>query len=252
MCASSDGHQCFPFYVYDEDGTNRRENITDWALQRFRGHYEDDSITKWDLFHYVYGVLHQPEYRETFGENLKLELPRIPFMGDFRAFAEAGKRLGELHVGYEAVEPWPLHWQYAEGEPLSYRVEQMRLSKDRATLVVNDSLSLGAIPPEAFDYRLGNRSALEWVIDQYRVKVDKRSGHVSDPNRPDDPEAIVRLVGQVVRVSVETAAIVAGLPKGIGAGLGGEGGPEGEPTGAARSISRSGRGPGGRGGGSAR
>lgn len=206
------GSQCFPFYTYDEDGSNRRENITDWALERFRTHYEDPTIGKWDVFHYVYGVLHEPSYRETFGDNLRLELPRIPFREDFRAYAEAGRRLGEWHVGYESVEPWPLEWVYTEGVPLSYRVEKMRLDREKTTLTVNETLRLAGIPPEVSEYRLGNRSALEWVIDQYQVKTDKRSGITSDPNRPDDPEAIVRLVGQVVRVSVETVRIVAGLP----------------------------------------
>ncbi len=88
----------------------------------------------------------------------------------------------------------------------------MRLSKDKLRLTVNPSLTLAGIPPEAFDYRLGNRSALDWVIDQYRVKTDKRSGITSDPNRDDDPEYIVRLVGQVIRVSVETVEIVNSLP----------------------------------------
>lgn len=207
-----DSHQCFPFYVYDEDGTNRRENLTDWALGRFREHYGEPSIDKWAVFHYVYGILHHPAYRERFADNLRLELPRIPFADDFAAVADAGRSLADLHVGYEQVEPWPLDWICAEGTPLSYRVEKMRLSADRTTLVVNDTLSLAGIPPETFDYRLGNRSALEWVVDQYQVKTDKRSGIVSDPNRDDDPEAIVRLVERVVRVSVETVRIVAGLP----------------------------------------
>ncbi len=213
LCASSDGHQCFPFYVYDEDGTNRRENITDWSLARFREHYVDPSITKWNIFHNVYGVLHDPAYRTKFADNLKRELPRIPFRSDFRAFADAGRRLAELHVGYESVERWPLEWVVAEGvKTPSFRVEAMKLTKDKSALVVNETLTLAGLPPEAFAYRLGNRSALEWVIDQYRVTTDKRSGIVSDPNRKDDPEFIVHLVERVVRVSVETAKIVAGLP----------------------------------------
>ena len=97
--------------------------------------------------------------------------------------------------------------------PLSYRVEdKMRLSKDKLRLAVNPSLTLATIPPEVFQYRLGNRSALEWVIDQYQVSTDKRSGITSDPNRADDPEYIVRLVGQVIRVSVETVKVVNALP----------------------------------------
>ena len=131
----------------------------------------------------------------------------------FRAFAKAGKKLAKLHLEYESLEEWPLEWIETPGEPLSYRVEKMRLSKDKKSLTVNDSLTLAGIPPEVFDYRLGNRSALDWVIDQYRVKEDKRSGIVSDPNNSDDPEYIVRRVGQVVRVSVETVKIVAALPK---------------------------------------
>ena len=98
---SIDGSQCFPYYIYDEDGRNRRENITDWALDRFRAHYSDQSITKWDIFHYVYGLLHHPAYRERYQADLKLDLPRIPFAPDFRAFAEAGARLATIHVGYE-------------------------------------------------------------------------------------------------------------------------------------------------------
>ena len=96
---------------------------------------------------------------------------------------------------------------------LNDRVETMKLAEDKKSLFDIDSLTLAGIPPEIFDYRLGNRSALEWVIDQYRVKEDKRSAIRSDPNNPDDPEYIVRLVGQVVRVSVETVKIVAALPK---------------------------------------
>lgn len=94
----------------------------------------------------------------------------------------------------------------------------MRLNKDKTAQKVNDSLTLGGMPPEVFDYRLGNRTALEWVIDQYRLKTDKRSGIRSDPNRPDDEQYIVRLVGQVVRVSLETVRIVKALPEDFGGG----------------------------------
>jgi predicted helicase len=206
--------QCFPFYIYDEDGLNRRENITDWSLNQFRTHYRDKKIDKWSIFHYVYGMLHHPGYREKFADNLKRELPRIPFAADFWAFAEAGKALAALHLDYEKSSPWELEFVETPGVPLSYRVvDKMRLSKDKARLVVNPSLALAGIPAEAFEYRLGNRSAVEWVIDQYQVCTDARSGITSDPNREDDPQYIVRLVGQVIRVSVETVRIVKGLPK---------------------------------------
>jgi predicted helicase len=217
LCAGLDAHQCFPFYVYNEDGTNRRENITDWALSRFRGHYGSKKITKWDIFYYVYGLLHHPGYRERYADNLKRELPRIPLAPEFRAFATAGENLARLHLDYEKLEPWPLEWIETPGVPLSYHVERMRLAKDKRSLTVNDSLALAGIPPEVFEYRLGNRSALEWVVDQYQVSEDKRSGIRSDPNRADDPEYIVRLVGQVARVSIETVRTVKGLPVDFGA-----------------------------------
>ncbi len=200
--------QSFPFYTYDEDGRNRRENITDWALEQFRGHYRDGSIGKWDIFHYVYGLLHHPTYRERYQANLKRDLPHIPYVPDFWAFATAGERLGEIHVGYEDVDAYPLRFVETPDTPLDWRVEKMKLSKDKTGVKYNDFLTLDGIPAKAFDYRLGNRSALEWVIDQYRLKTDKRSGIVNDPNRADDEEYIVRLIGKVVAVSLETVEIV--------------------------------------------
>jgi len=209
----SGGSQCFPFYTYSPDGSNRRENITDAALEKFRQHYGNPAIAKWDIFHYIYAVLHHPAYREKFADNLKRELPRIPFAPDFAAFAAAGRELARLHVEYETLEPWPLEWVENPAYPLSYRVEdKMRLNKDKTALTVNPSLTLAGIPPAAFEYRLGNRSALEWVVDQYRVTEDERSGIKSDPNREGDAQYIVRLVGQVVRVSIETVRIVRSLP----------------------------------------
>ena len=219
--SSNGGTQCFPFYTYDEDGTNRRENITDWALEQFRCHYEDDSITKWDIFHYVYGLLHHPEYRERYQANLKRELPRLPFTPDtgqesskgFWRFAKAGQRLSEIHVGYEDMPEYRLEFIETPDMPLNWRVEKMRFSKDKTQIVYNDFLTLDGIPPKALAYRLGNRSALEWIIDQYRVKEDKRSGIINDPNREDDSQYIVKLIRKVITVSLETMEIVEGLPK---------------------------------------
>jgi predicted helicase len=261
--------QCFPFYTYAEDGTHRRENVTDWALEQFRSRYGDASITKWDIFHYVYAVLHHPEYRERYAANLRRELPRIPFAATaisngchsesgqrpgeepasaqgtgkqqvphrvsdsvrndktlrgvdegqraanldiFRAFVRAGRRLAEIHVQYEKQPEYPLRKTEKPGEKLDYRVTRMKLSKDKTSLIYNQFLTLSGIPPETYEYRLGNRSALEWVIDQYQVSTDKRSGITNDPNRDDDPQYILRLVGQVVTVSLETVKIVRSLP----------------------------------------
>ncbi|HEV2400499.1 MAG TPA: type ISP restriction/modification enzyme [Candidatus Sulfotelmatobacter sp.] len=261
--------QCFPFYTYAEDGTHRRENITDWALDQFRSHYADHSITKWDIFHYVYAILHHADYRQRYAANLRRELPRIPFVGDneptpsadnspegatdnspgrkpgvdrkkennstlpkavaggqspqatwaatnadiFRAFVKAGQRLAEIHVHYEQQPEYALKKIEKKGELLDYRVQKMKLSKDKTQLIYNRFLTLDGIPPETYEYRLGNRSALEWIIDQYQVSTDKRSGITNDPNRADDPTYILRLIGQVITVSLETVKIVKGLPE---------------------------------------
>ena len=110
------------------------------------------------------------------------------------------------------MAPYALEEIETPGQALDYRVEKMRLSKNRTQIRYNGFLALGGLPAEAFDYRLGNRSALEWIIDQYRVKTDKRSGIVNDPNRTEDPQYIVDLIGRVIAVSLETVEIVAGLP----------------------------------------
>jgi predicted helicase len=234
--------KCFPFFTYGEDGTGRRENITDRALEQFRAQYKDASISKWDIFHYVYAALHHPTYRERYAANLRRELPRIPFLkarpsgrknggpqddkgvvllgknggaqddkAVFWALVKAGERLADLHVNYEKQPEYPL--KRVESGQLDWRVQKMRLGKDKTSLVYNGFLTLSGIPPETYEYRLGNRSALEWVIDQYQVTTDKRSGITNDPNRADDPEYIVRLIGQVVYVSLETVKIVKSLPE---------------------------------------
>ena len=205
--------QCFPFYTYDEDGTNRKENITDWALAEFRNHYSDNTITKWDIFHYNYGLLHHPVYREKYEMNLKRDLPHIPFAEDFWGFSKAGAALADLHVNYESVPKYDkLRKVETPGMQVNWDVEKMKLSKDKTQLKYNDFLTLEGIPAEVYDYKLGTRSALEWVVDQYRVKVDKRSGIKNDPNREDEPRYIVDLIASVITVSLKTVEIVKNLP----------------------------------------
>jgi predicted helicase len=214
------GSQVLPFYLYEEAGERRRENILDAILVEFRKRYGDGDpegskktkIGKLDIFYYVYAILHHPDYRHKYKANLRRELPRIPYAPDFWAFAQAGLRLGQIHVEYEKQPVYELTLLENPEAKLSWRVERMRLSKDKTRLVYNEFLTLAGIPPEVFEYRLGHRSALEWVIDQYQVTTDKRSGITDDPNRPDDPQHIVRLIEQVVTVSLETVRIVRGLP----------------------------------------
>jgi predicted helicase len=240
---------CFPTYTYSEDGSERRENVTLQTLKLFRLCYDENSITPADIFHYVYAVLHHSTYRTRYAANLKRELPRIPFVGIiasakanapasffplaaieamqggakpshnpkvsatlFHAFANAGRKLVDLHVNYESAIEFPLERQECKEVKLDWRVETMKLSKDKKTLFYNDFLTLIGIPLETYHYRLGNRSALEWVIDQYRVTRDENGNIVSDPNRLDDERYIVKLVEQVITVSVETVRIINNLP----------------------------------------
>ena len=163
-------------------------------------------------------------YRELSAENLKRELPRIPLSPlqstpisakcetvtetPFRRYVRIGTELAHLHRDYETAPQYRLQSIENRDVPYSLRVEKMRLSKDKTQIVVNEFLTLGGIPAEVFAYRLGSRSALDWVIDQYQVSTDKRTGIVSDPNRPDDEEYIVRLIEKVVYVSLETVRMV--------------------------------------------
>ncbi len=208
--------QAFPLYTYSADGKERRDNIPRPTLDRFIAHYADDAITREDIFHYVYAVLHHPDYRARYAENLKRELPRIPLSGtaqDFHAFATAGRKLADLHVGYESVKPFKLKRIENDAVPPNWRVEAMKLTKEGDAVIYNDWLTLHGLPPETHEYRLGNRSALAWVIDQYRVDRDSAGDLISDPNDPADEEAIVRLVGQVITVSVETMKLIHALPE---------------------------------------
>ena len=233
-------------FTYSQDGKHKQENVTPKARTLFRIFYDDADITAADIFHYVYAVLHHPAYRTRFAENLKRDLPRIPFaaiaagekaagffppaavetmQGDkkpghnpkagaklFHAFVDAGRRLADLHINYESAKEFKLRRIENQEVKLDWRVEAMKLSKDKDSLIYNDFLTLSGIPPEVFDYKLGNRSALEWVIDQYRVTRDEKGGITSDPNRMNDEEYIVRLIGQVITVSLETLATVKALP----------------------------------------
>ena len=243
--------QFFPRYSYEkrvvdenqlggfdgEDATEytRVDNVTDGILADYRSSYGAE-VTKDDIFFFVYGLLHSPEYRERFAADLKKMLPRIPKVTDFWAFAKAGRGLSELHLGYETIEPWPLE-EVVDGKvsigstsgtgstggsddellhvvKMHYGGKRPKLDKSR--VVVNEHLELRGIPDEAHEYMLGSRSALDWILERYQIKTDKASGIVNDPNdwgrEHGDPRYIVDLVKRITRVSVETVRIVASLP----------------------------------------
>jgi predicted helicase len=215
------------------DGYRRIDNITDQALKRFQAVYSGDEITKDDLFHYVYGILHSPAYRETYAADLRKMLPRIPMVRDFRGFTDAGTRLAHLHLGYESVEPFSLEGLDAEGGGETFTFFAVGTKKmafgvpttehkvageryDRSVIHYNDRITLRGIPEDAYRYMLGSRSAIEWIIDRYYVRSDKDSGIVNDPNdwsrEVGDPRYILNLLARVVTVSVETMKIVDALP----------------------------------------
>lgn len=208
----------------DESGYRRVDNITDGILADYRSAF-GVSITKDDIFFYVYGLLHSSQYRDSFASDLKKMLPRIPkamTTNDFDAFANAGRALSDLHLGYEAAEPYQLDetitGTLSSDERELYRVDKMSfISKtDKSGLVYNRYVTLEGIPDKVHDYMLGSRSALEWLVDRYRVTTDKASGIVNDPNdwcdEHDDPRYIVDLIKRIVTVSIETMKIVDGLP----------------------------------------
>ena len=205
----------------------RRDNITATSLAAYRARYGED-VTADQIFAYVYGVLHSSEYRARYAVDLAKLLPRIPEVATaqaFHAFASAGQRLLELHIGYEDAAPYPLEEQVRSNAPAGperYRVTKMRWAgtardPDRSCIAVNDWITLAGIPEEAHDYVVGPRSALAWLIDRYQVKTDKASGIVNDVNdwglERGEPRYIVDLVKRIVTVSVETMAIVRALPE---------------------------------------
>jgi len=205
--------QCFPLYVYDEDGSNRRLNVTPWGVRLFRTRYglagdfydpkadaRDPAFgpaSPWNVFHYTYALLHAKGYREKYEANLKKSLPRIPLLGDPRTFvrlAGLGEELAKLHLSYETAIPYELERieKSTKGAPFDWACPKLRLDKkDRTVVRYNDSLTLTGLPPKALEYRLGNRSAVEWVCDQFRAY-------------PAKDDHVVRLLERVLTVSLET------------------------------------------------
>ena len=208
--------QIFPYYIYDENGT-RRENIPDAILHKFQVQYQDTTISKSKIFEYVYAVLHHPAYRDRYAANLRRELPRVPFCPDFHGFANAGKRLLDLHLGFEDQPEFSLKKVENKRAEYDLAVSKMRLNKSAGLIVYNHFLTLEGIPEEAFEYKLGTISALEWIVDQFQVSRDRRSQLERNPNVPNDSQQIIELLGKIITVSLETNRIVLALPSiGIG------------------------------------
>jgi len=250
-CLQPDGGaQCFPLRLYDlTDATEdeddlfsqtssppnaaSRDGITDTGLKNFQDAYPGETITKEDLFYYVYGLLHSEDYRAKYADNLSKELPRIPRVktaADFWAFSRAGRELGDLHVNYESVEPYPVTIKQGDlrladikNPEAFYRVTKWAFGKsgkdkDKITVIYNANITMQDVPLAAYDYVVNGKPALEWVMERQVVKTDKDSGIENDANRyanetMNNPAYPMELFQRVITVSLRTMEIVRGLPK---------------------------------------
>lgn len=201
--------QCLPLYRYDKNG-NRIDNITDWGLQQFQQHYNDTKITKEDIFHYTYAVLHNPDYRSKYELNLKREFPRLPFYPNFHQWVNWGKHLMNLHIHYETVEPFGL--DLIELKPTKTNPKaKLKADKTTGTIYLDDITQLEGIPSIAWDYKLGNRSAIKWILDQYKEKKSKDPTIALKFNTyrfADYKDHVINLLQRVCTVSVETMHII--------------------------------------------
>jgi predicted helicase len=224
--------QCFPLYWYEKSESDgqlfgadggeqyvRRDGVSDYALDQARSKH-GNTVIKEDVFYYVYGILHHPQYREVFADDLKKSLPRIPLVEtaeDFWTFSKAGRDLAKLHLEYESVPPLPEIKVTDHGG--GYIVTKMKFpTKDnKDTIIYNSNITISNIPPEAHGYIVNGKSAIEWVMERYQVKTDKDSGILNDPNlyaeELGDSKYILNLFLSVIAVSVKTVEIVKALPE---------------------------------------
>ena len=200
--------QCLPLYRYDQQ-ENRLENITDWGLSQFQTHYKNQNITKENIFHYVYAVLHNPAYRQKYEQNLKREFPRIPFYENFFQWTEWGQKLMELHINYETIERH--HLKRLDIPTDKTPKPKLKADKIANKIILDDITTLENIPKIAWDYKLGNRCALEWILDQYKEKKPKDPTITEKFNTykfADYKEQVIELLQRVCTVSVETMQII--------------------------------------------
>ncbi len=205
--------QCLPLYRYTADG-ERVSNITEWGLRQFREHYGDDAIDgneirAEDIFAYVYAMLHDPAYRQRYEIDLRREFPRVYFQEDFPWWVRQGQALLDLHLGFETIEPYPLERRDADGVTPQRAI--LRANRDQGSITLDEQTSLAGVPPQAWDYRLGSRSALEWVLDQYKERKPRDptiSERFNTYRFADHKERVIDLLGRVCAVSVETVRIV--------------------------------------------
>lgn len=226
--------QCFPLYYYEprevsqsslfdanaESEYTRRDGISDFILQRAHKQY-GKTVTKEDIFYYVYGILHSPQYRETFAADLKKMLPRLPLVEeprDFWKFSKAGRELADLHLNYERVPAYK-GVTVTGDEGGNYRVEKMRFPKkgEKSSIIYNSRITISNIPDVAYEYVVNGKSAIEWIMERYAITTHKDSGITNDPNdwakEVGNPRYILDLLLSIINVSVQTVEIVKNLPE---------------------------------------
>ena len=227
--------QAFPLYYYEENKevqkglfekeSNeeyiRRDGVSDFILDKATKQYNATNITKDDIFYYVYGFLHSPEYRETFANDLKKMLPRLPLVEDvkdFWAFSKTGRQLAELHLNYESVPPY--EGVKVEGEDSKFfKVEKMRFPKkdQKDTIHFNSQITITNIPKEAYEYVVNGKSAIEWIMERYQITTHKESQITNDPNdwaeEVGNPRYILDLLLSIINVSMQTRVLIGKLPK---------------------------------------
>jgi predicted helicase len=227
--------QCFPLYFYEENNKSqksifdtdegndyvKRDGISDYILNQSQKQYDATNITKEDIFYYVYGFLHSSEYRESFSNDLKKMLPRIPLVEDIRdfwSFSKSGRELAELHLNYEQVPRYDGVKVVGEDSGF-FKVEKMRFPKkdQKDTIIYNSKILIQDIPLEAYEYMVNGKSAIEWVMERYQITTHKESQITNDPNdwseEVGNPRYILDLLLSVINVSVQTVEIVKNLPK---------------------------------------
>ncbi len=205
--------QCLPIYRYDSEG-NRFNNITDWGLGKLQANYRDNTITKESIFYYTYGVLHNPVYRKKYELNLKRDFPRIPFYKDFWKWSDWGKELMNLHIDYENVEPYALTIRSQQTDKIPKPKLKAEIANNK--IVLDDITTISDMPSEAWDYKLGNRSALEWILDQYKEKRPSDETIRKQFNTykfADYKEHVIDLIKRVCTVSVRTVEIIKEMEK---------------------------------------
>ena len=229
-----DKGQCFPLYYYEEQDKQspalwdvvgesdyiRRDGVSDFILDRAKKQY-GKNVSKEDIFYYVYGILHSPEYRTTFANDLKKALPRIPLVEDvkeFWKFSKTGRQLAELHINYESVPPYK-GVKVSGDDGKFYKVEKMRFPAkgEKHSINLNSKITVSNIPAKAYEYVVNGKSAIEWVMERYQVTTHPESGITNDPNdwakEVGNPRYILDLLLSVINVSVQTVALVSQLPK---------------------------------------